>query len=83
MSIQKVTIERGIAFFEDGTEVSNISPRLIKAAPKLLEALINLIDLHIVCGDAGSVAGDEWHTINDSDELRAAKAAIAEAEGDD
>ena len=33
-----VTIEKGIAFFEDGSEVSNISINLIKAAPTLLKA---------------------------------------------
>jgi len=37
MSVQKVTIERGIAFFEDGTEVSNVSIDLIKASPDLLK----------------------------------------------
>lgn len=36
VSVQKVTIERGIAFFEDGTEVSNVSIDLIKASPDLL-----------------------------------------------
>lgn len=34
-----ITIERGIAFFEDGTEVGNVSVPLIKAAPAMLEAL--------------------------------------------
>ena len=34
-----VTLERGIAFFEDGTEVGDISESLIKATPKMLEAL--------------------------------------------
>jgi hypothetical protein len=37
-----ITLEGGIAFFEDGTEVSNISPAIIKAAPKLLAACLEL-----------------------------------------
>ena len=41
----KVTIERGIAFFEDGTEVSNVSVQLIKAAPMLLKALKEYVEL--------------------------------------
>ena len=33
-----VSLSRGVAFFEDGTEVSNITPEAIKALPALLEA---------------------------------------------
>jgi len=39
MSIEKVTIEKGIAFFEDGTEVSNVSLNLIALSPEMLEHL--------------------------------------------
>jgi hypothetical protein len=34
-----MSLERGILFFEDGTEVSNVSVELIKAAPDMLKAL--------------------------------------------
>ena len=43
-----VTIERGIAFFEDGTEVSNVSIDLIKRVPAIMKALKQLAD---VCED--------------------------------
>ena len=33
-----ITLERGILFFEDGTEVSNVSVEMIKALPELLKA---------------------------------------------
>jgi hypothetical protein len=38
MSIN-VTIERGVAWFEDGSEVSDVSVKLIKASPKMLKCL--------------------------------------------
>ena len=38
----KVTIERGIAFFEDGTEVSDVSVDLIKEAPRLKKEINRL-----------------------------------------
>lgn len=34
-----MSLERGVLFFEDGTEVSNVSEELIKAAPEMLIAL--------------------------------------------
>lgn len=39
-----MTLERGVLFFEDGTEVSNVSVELLKAAPDLLAALQNLTE---------------------------------------
>ena len=35
----RMSLERGILFFEDGTEVSNVSVEMIKALPNLLKAL--------------------------------------------
>jgi hypothetical protein len=44
----KIILERGIAFFEDGSEVSDVSIPLIKSAPKLLNALkVILLTEHI------------------------------------
>ena len=68
----KVTIERGIAFFEDGTEVSDVSVALIKAAPKLLKALEYLCRWKDRCHHDDIAYDDGWS---------AALAAISEAKG--
>ena len=38
-----MTLERGILFFEDGTEVSNVSVEMIQALPDLLKSLNAII----------------------------------------
>lgn len=35
----QMTLERGVLFMEDGTEVSDVSVELLRAAPALLKAL--------------------------------------------
>jgi len=44
MSNQIVTIEKGVAFFQDGTEVSNVSLDSIAAIPDLVAALKDVIE---------------------------------------
>jgi hypothetical protein len=46
-----VTLERGVGFFEDGSEVAPISPRLIKAAPRLLKLMDELVIEYGADGD--------------------------------
>lgn len=38
-----LTLERGVLWFEDGTEVSDVSVELLMHAPKLLRALKELV----------------------------------------
>jgi hypothetical protein len=35
----KLSLERGVLWFEDGTEVSNVSVEILKAIPELLKSL--------------------------------------------
>ncbi len=39
-----MTLERGVLWFEDGTEVSNVSVDLLKAAPLLKATLAECLD---------------------------------------
>ena len=43
MGSSVITVERGVAFFEDGTEVSNVSLDLVKAAPNMRSALEDIV----------------------------------------
>ena len=70
-----VTIERGIAFFEDGSEVSNVSPELIAAAPELLEALEKCAGHTSHYASMPRAHSDAWK------DVAAAHAAIAKAKG--
>jgi hypothetical protein len=56
--------------------------RLWGAAPELLKAAENVVSLHEILGDAGSMAGDEYKAMDTSDDLKALRAAIAKAKGE-
>lgn len=70
-----MTLERGVLFFEDGTEVSNVSVELLKAAPDLLAALKSFLRAPSV-GSNGP--GSATIVVQDFN-FRAAEAAISKA----
>ena len=47
-----ITLEKGIAFFEDGTEVSGLPLAMIKHAPLMLKILVWIRGRNINCKDA-------------------------------
>jgi hypothetical protein len=55
-----MTLEKGVLFFEDGTEVSNVSIGLLKAAPELLKAAEDFIALF---RDSDMRPEDECHDL--------------------
>ena len=63
-----ITLERGVAFFEDGTEVSNVDVDLVKAAPFMLKALKDALCEYTLHGSL-------------TDSKRIMRDAIAKAEG--
>lgn len=72
--ITYMTLERGVLFIEDGTEVSNVSVELLKAAPELLKALQNFVD-------PWSRGGD-WQSKITYDTYNNARSAILKATGE-
>lgn len=75
-----MSLERGVLFFEDGTEVSNVSVELIQAAPEMLIALKGLVDvLHHQCEQF--LDGDDGFS-EIYNACQAAKDAITKATGD-
>lgn len=73
--VTTVTLEGGVAFFEDGTEASGVSVRLIKAAPALLKALRDLLEYTEDSALAGASENEPGMA-----QCRAAHAAIAQVE---
>jgi hypothetical protein len=45
----------------------------------LLKTLTGLVNLHDTCGDSGECCGDEWHTMEESLQLKRARKIIAKS----
>jgi hypothetical protein len=84
MKSTRMSLERGILFMEDGTEVSNVSVELLKHAPNLLYALDGLAEAAgeaIALRDVGlKIPNSVWSNIYAC--IIAAAAVIHKAKGE-
>jgi hypothetical protein len=75
--ITHMTLEGGVLFFEDGTEVSGVSVEMLTAVPELLEALELLLSYNT---SAPRLHNDPH--VDFERRQQKARAAIAKAKGE-